>query len=101
MTAPCRFAAKATPASRPLTTTGRLAARQTGLLLSLQGLLLGLFVLLLSRLFGLLHLLLRPTLPLRLHSHQDQTVNPIFDQGRRQWGFWFAGKWIPLFESGC
>jgi hypothetical protein len=29
------------------------------------------------------------------------TVNPVFDPGMQQWGFWFSGKWIPLYESGC
>ncbi|HME50362.1 hypothetical protein [Mycobacterium sp.] len=34
-------------------------------------------------------------------QYQGQTVNPVFDPGAQEWGFWFQGKWIPLFESGC
>jgi hypothetical protein len=32
---------------------------------------------------------------------QGQMVTPVFDAGRGQWGFWFNGKWFPLYESGC
>jgi hypothetical protein len=28
-------------------------------------------------------------------------VTPVFDASRGQWGFWFNGKWFPLYESGC
>lgn len=34
-------------------------------------------------------------------QYQGQTVNPLFDTGSQQWGFWFSGKWIPLYQSGC
>jgi hypothetical protein len=34
-------------------------------------------------------------------QYLDQTVTPLFDSNLQQWGFWFGGKWIPLYESGC
>ena len=29
-------------------------------------------------------------------DYYGQQVNPIFDQDRSAWGFWFLGTWIPL-----
>jgi hypothetical protein len=34
-------------------------------------------------------------------QYQGETVNPLFDNGMQQWGFWFHGKWIGLYQSGC
>ena len=32
----------------------------------------------------------------RPFQYQGQWVNPIFDQVRNGWGFWFGPIWIPL-----
>jgi len=29
-------------------------------------------------------------------DYYGQQVNPMFDQVRSAWGFWFLGTWIPL-----
>jgi hypothetical protein len=29
-------------------------------------------------------------------EYSGQWVNPVFDQDRHGWGFWFLGSWIPL-----
>lgn len=34
-----------------------------------------------------------PPAPFDYHGQQ---VNPMFDQVRSAWGFWFLGTWIPL-----
>jgi hypothetical protein len=28
-------------------------------------------------------------------------VTPTWDDNLQQWGFWFGGKWNPLYEKGC
>ena len=32
----------------------------------------------------------------RPFQYQGQWVNPVFDQVRNGWGFWFGPIWIPL-----
>jgi hypothetical protein len=34
-------------------------------------------------------------------QYQNQTVTPNWDDNLQQWGFWFNGKWNPLYAKGC
>ena len=34
-------------------------------------------------------------------QYEDQTVTPNWDDNLQQWGFWFGGKWHPLYAKGC
>jgi hypothetical protein len=38
--------------------------------------------------------------PARAFNYWGYNVNPVWDDGFRQWGFWLFGLWIPVFGIG-